>query len=75
MQIDQDMPSALALRTFDASNEEKNDEIMKTTISSEDKKSLRSALSNHADKIKRIHSARVQSYLKSEMQKMPMIDR
>lgn len=59
MQIDQDMPSALALRTFDASNEENNDEIMKTTISSDDKKSPKSALSNHTDKIKRIHSARV----------------
>ena len=70
MQIDHDMPSALALRTFE-NNEEKNDEIMKTTISSDDKKSPKSALSNHADKIKRIHSARVQSYLKSEMQKMP----
>jgi hypothetical protein len=74
MQIDQDMPSALALRTFDAV-EENNDEIMKTTISSDDKKSPKSALSNHADKIKRIHSARVQSYLKIEMQKMPSIDR
>ena len=70
MQIDQDMPSALALRTFE-NNEEKNDEVMKTTISSDDKKSPKSALSNHADKIKRIHSARIQSYLKSEMQKMP----
>lgn len=75
MQIDQDMPSAMALRTYDANNEENNDEIMKTTISSDDKKSPKSALSNHADKIKRIHSARVQSYLKSEMQKMPSIDR
>ena len=68
------MPSALALRTFDAI-EENHDEIMKTTISSDDKKSPDSALVNHADKIKRIHSARVQSYLKSEMQKMPTIDR
>lgn len=52
------MPSALALKTFDAI-EENHDEIMKTTISSDDKKSPDSALVNHADKIKRIHSARV----------------
>lgn len=72
------MPSALGLRTFDASNEENNDEIMKTTISSDDtrpSKSSISGLNNHADRIKRIHSARVQNYLKNEMQKMPSIDR
>ena len=30
---------------------------------------------SHADRIKKLHKERVQQYLKSEMQKMPLIDR
>ncbi len=73
MQVDQDMPTDKLL--VDEVLEECGDEMMKTTISSEEKEKEGNSPTNHASRIQKLHNQRMQNYLKTEMLKMPVIDR
>ena len=53
---------------------------MKSTVSTDEKQkeainNAQSTATNHAERIKRIHNQRMVNYLKTEMSRMPQIDR